>query len=463
MEGRLADNPAGASRANEQWSSRLSFIYSIGAAAIGLGTLWRFPYVAGANGGGAFVILYALFVVAICVPLMIAEMAIGRRGHGSVMASVDAAIAASGGSRGWRVVGLLGLLIPFFGLSYYSIVAGWAIDYSVLSVTQGFAGFDAERSRTAFGALTASPVRGGLLQLGFIMATAAVVGLGVQRGIETVSRIKMIALFAILIGLVIYNAITIGLMPSAVFLLEPDFAALGATGALTALGQALFSTAIGAGVLMTYSAYLPANASLPRSSFALAGGVIVVALLTGFAIFPAVLAYGLKPTEGPNLIFVTLPVVFGQMAGGRIIAIFFFGLIALGAFTTAVGMLEPVVARLREKLPLGRAPLAVGAGLAIWLIGLPSLLSFNILSDVHPLAAFGLEKETAFDLLDFTIANLMLPASALMLALFVGWRCRAIVGPGDTGLGPRGFRLWALIIRYVAPLAIFGLAIHLLG
>lgn len=449
--------------AREQWSSRLSFIYSIGAAAIGLGTLWRFPYVAGANGGGAFVILYALFVIALCVPLMIAEMAIGRRGHGSVITSVDRAIAASGGSRGWRVVGMLALLIPFFGLSYYSIVAGWAIDYSIVSVTQGFVGFDAERSRATFEALTASPVRGGLLQLGFIMAAATVVALGVQRGIETVSRIKMIALFAILIGLVIYNAITIGLMPSALFLLKPDFAALGATGALTAFGQALFSTAIGAGVLMTYSAYLPAGASLPRSSFALSGGVIVVALLTGFAIFPAVLAYGLKPAEGPNLIFVTLPVVFGQMAGGRIIAIFFFGLIALGAFTTAVGMLEPVVAWLREKVKLGRTPLAVGAGLVIWLIGLPSLLSFNILADFHPLAAFGAEGKTAFDLLDFTIANLMMPASALLLALFVGWQCRAIVGPEETDLGVSGFRLWASIVRYAAPLAILGLAIHLLA
>lgn len=454
---------ADAARANEQWSSRLSFIYSIGAAAIGLGTLWRFPYVAGANGGGAFVILYALFVIALCVPLMIAEMAIGRRGHGSVIASVDRAIAASGGSRGWRIVGTLALLIPFFGLSYYSIVAGWAIDYSLVSLTQGFSGFDAERSRTTFETLTASPVRGGLLQLGFIMATAAVVALGVQRGIETVSRIKMIALFAILIGLVIYNAITIGLMPSAIFLLKPDFAALGATGALTAFGQALFSTAIGAGVLMTYSAYLPAGASLPRSAFALSGGVIVVALLTGFAIFPAVLAYGLKPAEGPNLIFVTLPVVFGQMAGGRIIAIFFFGLIALGAFTTAVGMLEPVVAWLREKVKLGRTPLAVSAGLVIWLIGLPSLLSFNILADFHPLATFGAAGKTAFDLLDFTIANLMMPASALLLALFVGWQCRAIIGLKETDLGPHGFRLWAAIIRYAAPLAILGLAVHLLA
>lgn len=447
----------------EQWSSRLSFIYSIGAAAIGLGTLWRFPYVAGANGGGAFVILYILFVIAICVPLMIAEMAIGRKGHGSAATSVNSAITAAGASQGWRIIGALSLLIPFFGLSYYSIVAGWAIDYSIVSVLSGFSGIDAEHSRTTFETLTASPVRGGLLQFGFIMAAATVVALGVQRGIETVSRIKMIALFVILIGLVIYNAITIGLMPSAIFLLKPDFAALGATGVLTALGQALFSTAIGVGVLMTYSAYLPEGTSLPRSSLALAGGVIIVALLTGFAIFPAVLAYGLKPTEGPNLIFVTLPVVFGQMTGGRIIAIFFFGLIALGAFTTAVGMLEPVVAWLREKSHLGRTPLAVIAGIVIWLVGLPSLLSFNILSSFHPLAALGVEGKTAFDLLDFTIANILLPANALLIAIFVGWSCRAIIGTRETDLGPGGFSFWRLIVRYVAPLAILGLGVHLLS
>lgn len=447
----------------EQWSSRLSFIYSIGAAAIGLGTLWRFPYVAGANGGGAFVILYILFVIAICVPLMIAEMAIGRRGHGSAVASVDKAIEDAGASRGWRIVGAFSLLIPFFGLSYYSIVAGWAIDYSFVSITQGFSGVDAARSRTMFEGLTASPIRGGLLQLAFIAATAGVVALGVRRGIETVSRIKMIALFAILIGLVVYNAMTVGLMPSAAFLLKPDFASLGATGALTALGQALFSTAIGVGVLMTYSAYLPQKSSLPLSSFALAGGVIVVALLTGFAIFPAVLAYGLKPTEGPNLIFVTLPVVFGQMAAGRIVAIFFFSLIALGAFTTAVGMLEPVVAWLREKSRLGRAPLAMAAGLVIWLVGLPSLLSFNILAHFHPLSALGVEGKTVFDLLDFTIANILLPLNALLLALFVGWRCAAIVRPADIDLRGMAFRLWRIVVRYVAPLAILGLAAHLLS
>ena len=446
----------------EQWSSRLAFLYSIGAAAIGLGTLWRFPYVAGANGGGAFVILYIFFVLAICVPLMIAEMALGKRGHGSAVTSIDSAITAAGASRGWRIVGVLSLLIPFFGLSYYSIVAGWAIDYSIASVAFGFAGFDAEQSRSMFGALAASPIRGGLLQLAFIMATAAVVGLGVRRGIETVSRIKMIALFVILIGLVIYNAVTMGLGPSAKFLLEPDFAALGAEGVLTALGQALFSTAIGVGVLITYSAYLPAKSSLPQSSMALAGGVIIVALLTGFAIFPAVLAYGLAPAEGPNLIFVTLPIVFGKMAGGQIIAILFFGLIALGAFTTAVGMLEPVVAWLREKTGWGRAPIAAMAGFAIWLVGLPSLLSFSILSDFHPLAFAGIENKTAFDLLDFTIANLLLPANALFLAIFVGWICRGLIGEPETGLRPVALNPWRFIIRFVAPIAIVGLGAQFL-
>jgi len=445
----------------EQWSSRLSFLYSIGAAAIGLGTLWRFPYVAGANGGGAFVILYIVFVIAICVPLMIAEMAIGKRGHGSVITSVDSAIAAAGASKIWRAIGAFSLLIPFFGLSYYSIVAGWGIDYTMVSVARGFANFDAEKSRAMFGALTSSPVRSGALQLGFVMATAIVVGLGVRRGIETVSRIKMIALFVILIGLVIFNAITVGLGPSAAFLLEPNFAALGAEGTLTALGQALFSTAIGVGMLMTYSAYLPAESSLPRSSMTLAVSVITVAFLTGFAIFPAVLAYGLKPAEGPNLIFVTLPIVFGKMIGGRIVAILFFSLIALGAFTTAVGMLEVVVAWLREKTGMARAPLAIMAGIAIWLVGLPSLLSFSILSNFHPLAIMGVHDKTAFDLLDFTIANLLLPANALFLALFVGWSCRRLIGGQATDLGPVMLRLWGFVIRFIAPLAIIVLGVHL--
>lgn len=448
----------------EVWTSKLAFILAAAAAAIGLGSLWRFPYVAGANGGGAFVVLYIVFVLLICVPLMIAEMAMGRRGHGSVIGTMERLVNAEGASPAWRVIGWLSLAIPFFGLSYYSVVAGWGVDYARLAIVQGFGGLDAAGSRGVFEAAIGSPGRQAFLQFAFIAAVAVVVALGVRRGIEVVSKVKMVALFVVLIGLVGYNAVTIGLGPALRFLFYPDFSAMTGTGVLTALGQALFSTAIGVGVLMTYAAYLPRGVSLPQSAMIVSGSVIFIAMMAGLAIFPAVLFYGLAPTEGPNLIFVTLPVAFGGMPGGRMVSIAFFCLIALGAFTTAVGMLEPVVAWLMEKTGWRRAPVALGTALAIYAVGLPSLLSFNLLKDVHPLDFLPpFAGKTFFEILDFGIADLMLPLNALLIALFAGWAIRRTMTPEVTDLKSGGFRLWHILLAFVSPAAIIGLMIHILA
>lgn len=448
----------------EIWTSKLAFLFATAAAAIGLGSLWRFPYVAGANGGGAFVILYIIFVLLICVPIMIGEMAMGRRGHGSVIGSMRRLISDEGAWGGWRVIGWLSLIIPFFGLSYYSVVAGWGVDYARLAIFRGFAGIDAGGSRSIFEELIGSPWRQAAFQFAFIAAVAVVVALGVRRGIEVVSKVKMAALFIVLIGLVLYNAVTMGLGPSLTFLFYPDFSAMTGASVLTALGQALFSTAIGVGVLMTYSAYLPKGVSLPQSALLVSGSVIFIAMMAGLAIFPAVLFYGLEPTEGPNLIFVTLPVAFGGMPGGRIVSIAFFCLIALGAFTTAVGMLEPVVAWLMERTGWRRAPLSYLTALAIYAVGLPSTLSFNLLKDVHPLGFLPpFAGKTFFDVLDFGIADLLLPLNALLIALFCGWAIRRTITPAETDLPPSAFRLWHLTIAIVAPAAIIGLMIHILA
>ncbi len=446
----------------EKWSSKFGFLYATAAAAIGLGSLWRFPYVAGANGGGAFVIIYIGFVVAFCVPLMIAEMSMGRHGHGSVVGSVSRLVAELGVSRFWKAIGWLSLTIPFFGLSYYSVVAGWGVDYTREAIVHGFSGLDGEQTRDLFATLIGSPWRQGFFQFAFIFVAAIVVALGVQRGIEIVSKVKMTALFVILVGLVIYNAMTVGLGASAKFLLEPDFSVITTGSVLTAMGQALFSTAIGAGVLMTYSAYLPAGVSIPKSSGLVAASVIFISLMAGFAIFPIVLANGLTPAEGPNLIFVTLPVAFGSMPGGRIASILFFGLIALGAFTTAVGMLEPVTAWLIERTGLKRGPMAFLAAGAIWLVGLPSLLSFSVLKDFHPLEGVpGFAGKTFFDVLDFGIAETLLPLNALLIALFAGWALKRLLTPQETDMSPRLHRVWRLFVAYLAPAAILILMVDI--
>lgn len=437
------------------WTSTFAFLYAAAAAAIGLGSLWRFPYVAGANGGGLFVLLYILFVAVLCVPLMIAEMSIGRRGHASAVKSVDSLVDHERTWRGWRLVGWLSILIPFFGLSYYSVVAGWALDYTRVALLQGFSGYDAARSLATFNDLMASPLRAGLVHLLFLAVAVAVVARGVQKGIEWISRIKMVALLIIMVGLVIYNATTLGLTSTLRFLFVPDFSAFKIESVLTALGQALFSTAIGVGVMITYSSYMPRSASLPRMAMLICGAVVTVAMLAGLAIFPAVFAYGLTPAEGPNLIFVTLPIAFGQMPGGGFISVIFFGFITLAAFTTAVGMLEPVTAWVMEHLRMSRVKAATLTGFAIWAIGLPSLLSFSVLKDFHPLRALGVfTNKTVFDLLDLGIANVLLPVNALLIALFIGWAVRRATTDQSVTARPLAMGVWRFALRVVAPVAI---------
>lgn len=445
------------------WTSNTAFLFATGAAAIGLGSLWRFPYVAGANGGGAFVIVYILFVIAICVPLMIGEMAIGRSGGGSALASVRNLAQEAGASKFWRAIGWFSILIPFFGLSYYSVVAGWALDYARLAIGTGFDGVDAAGSTAIFDSAIASPLRQGLLQFAFIAAAGFVVASGVQRGIELVSKIKMIALFVVIVGLVFYNAVTIGLGPSVRFLLAPDFSALTSASILAAFGQSLFSTAIGVGVLMTYSAYLPRGGSISGSACIVSGAVIFIAMMAGLAIFPTVLHSGLEPTAGPNLIFVTLPVAFGEMVGGRAISIIFFCLISLAAFTTAVGMLEPVVSWVKEKTGWRRAPATALTATLIWLVGVPSLLSFSILKDMHPLGWFApFASKTFFDVLDFGIAELLLPINALLLAIFIGWVLSRRIGKAELDLSGTPYQLWRFAMRFIAPVAITVLLLDIL-
>jgi NSS family neurotransmitter:Na+ symporter len=436
------------------WSSRFSFLYSTAAAAIGLGSLWRFPYVAGANGGGAFVLVYLLFVALLCVPIILAEMFIGKRGQGSTVTSVDRLVKDEQAWRGWRAIGWLSMAIPFLGLSYYSVIAGWGIEYARLALFRGFAGIGPDESLAGFNALTASPLHLALLQSLFIFATAWVVSRGLHGGIERISWIKMTVMFGVLVFMVIYNAFNFGLGRAAAFLFTPDFSQLTGKGVLAALGQALFSTGIGIGVLMTYSSYVPRSISLPQSSALLAVAVVLVASMAGLAIFPTVFHFGLRPGEGPNLIFVTVPIAFGQMFAGRLVAILFFGLIAIGAFTSAVGMLEPVISWLEERTRIGRSRLCALAAVAIWLVGLPSLLSFNLLADVHPLSFVPIfAKASFFDVLDTGIATILLPINALLIALFVGWGISRRSAAAEFGES-MALTGWRLVLRYFAPVAI---------
>lgn len=458
MPDSAADTPR-----HEIWTSRLAFIFAAVGAAVGLGSLWRFPYVVGINGGGAFLLVYVFFVALLCVPIMAAEMVIGRRGGGSAIESMDSLVRRERLSPGWRVIGWLSILIPFVGLSYYSVVCSWVMDYVWLSALNDFKGLDSAGSVARFESLTASVPRQILLHFIFIAFTVWIVSRGVHRGIEQVSKIMMPGLFVILIGLVLYNLVALDFAAGARFLFLPDFSRLTTEVVLMALGQAFYSTAIGVGVMMTYSAYLPRNISLPQSAGIICGSVVFTAVMAGLAIFPIVFHYGLNPEGGPTLTFITLPVAFGQMPGGHLVGLLFFVLVFFAGFTTAIGMLEPTISWLTEKLPIGRPALTIAAGLLTWIIGLPSVLSFNALRDVRPLGWLEpFANRTFFEVVDFVIANFLLPLNAMLIALFVGWALSREASLDELGIGDSlRYRLWRLIIAVLAPVAIMGVMIDL--
>lgn len=451
-----------ASFTHATWSTRAAFLMATIGGAVGLGNLWRFPYIAGENGGGGFVLIYLAFVVLLGLPLVAGEMMLGRRGHRSAVGTMRALARGEGASPFWATIGWFSLIIPIVGLSYYAVVAAWTLDYLWLSTSDAFRGLDADTTQETFGLRIGEPVRQALLH-GTIMAmTVAVVARGVNAGIERISRIMMPALFAVLVLLVVYGMFRADFAGAVRFLFEPDFSEITGRSILIALGQALFSLAIGVGVLITYSAYMPENFSLKQSAVLVVGGDTLVALLAGLAIFPIVFASGLNPAEGPGLIFITLPVAFGNMPAGQIIGPLFFLLLLFAAYTTTIGMLEPMISFLAEKAGGHRVPLTIATGLATWLLGLVSVFSFSLLSEVHPLGILGVER-TFFGLLDFGIANLLLPLNALLIAIFVGWIVSRATAAEEFGKGEAWLAFWRFAVRYFAPVAIALVLVDLLS
>ncbi len=424
--------------------------------AVGLGNLWRFPYIAGENGGGGFVLIYVGFVFLFGLPIMIAEMVIGRRGRRSAVNTMRQLIRDGGRSPLWHAIGWLSIVIPLVGLSYYAVVAAWSMDFLGQAVSGAFAGLDGETSGRNFGNRVGDPIRQTLLHAAFIALTAFVVGRGVHRGLERVARFMMPGLLMLLVGIVVYNVFRMDLAAAARFLFVPDLAAITTEGVLMALGQALFSLAVGTGMIITYAAYLPERVSLTRSATVVCAGDTLVAILAGLAIFPIVFGFGMDPQEGPPLIFVSLPVAFGQMPGGQVVGSAFFLLLFFAAFTTSVGMLEPSVSWLEEHRGARRGRVALAAGFVAWLVGLASVYSFNVLAGFFPLGFVdALNDKTIFDLIDFTVANVLLPLNALLVALFVGWSLQDVSTLRDLGTRDNlWFGYWRIALKYLVPIAI---------
>lgn len=441
---------------HEGWSSRRAFLFAAVGSAVGLGNIWKFPYITGVNGGGAFVIVYLGCVILVVIPILFGELLIGRRG-GQSPANSMAALAKEEGLRpSWELLGWLGIAAAFLILTFYSVIAGWSLAYVFKTVRGTFEGIDALGAAAIFDDLLADPVNLSLWHALFMGITVFVVGRGIQQGLERAVTIMLPSLFFILLILVGYAAVEGEFRMGVNFLFATDFSKIDANVILIAVGQAFFSVSVGIGALMTYGAYLPKDVSIPRMGCMIAAADTLVAVLAGLAIFPIVFAYGLEPAEGPGLIFVTLPIAFGQMPGGSFIGTLFFLLLAFAALTSSISLLEPVVSRLEERRGWKRAPMAVVGGGAAWLVGLGTVFSFNDWSGFAPLGAFPtFADKTVFDLVDYLTANVMLPLGGMMIAVFTGWMMTKKSTLDELGLTDgTGYRAWRFLVRYVSPVAV---------
>lgn len=441
---------------HESWSSRLVFLMAAVGAAVGLGNLWKFPYTAGVNGGAAFVLVYLGAVAAVAVPVVIAELMIGRRGRMSPPNSFLALAREAGANPAWRFVGWMNLLAVFLILSFYSVIAGWALAYVPKLALGDFHRASADQVAAEFSALLGSPGTLALLHALFMALTVSIVAVGLKRGIERAVRFLMPSLLIMLVALVLYAAIEGDLARTVTFLFQADFSKINADVVLQAIGQAFFSVSVAMGLLITYGAYLDRETRLGSSAVYIAGADTFVALLSGLAIFPLVFANALDPAEGPGLIFVTLPIAFGQMPAGALFGAVFFLLVLVSALTSSIAILEPMVSWAEEHAWLKRGPAAIAAGVLAWVVGLATVFSFNLWAGWFPLGRFERFREsTVFDLIDYFTSNLLLPLGGVLIAVFVGWVLSAETTRQEVGVADGWwFRAWRFTLRYIAPLGV---------
>ncbi|WP_434049998.1 sodium-dependent transporter [Marinobacter salarius] len=437
------------------WSSRMAFILAATGSAVGLGNIWKFPYVTGENGGGAFVLVYLLCIAIVGIPIMMAEVYIGRSGRHNPITSFRLVAERNLASPVWRISAIVGVLAAFIILSFYSVIGGWAASYVGHAAMGDFTGQSADAIGELFGGLLASPVTLLIWHTIFMALVIFVVARGLKSGLERAVTILMPALFVLLLVAVGYATTTGHFGAAVAFLFTPDFGALTMDGVLVALGHAFFTLSLGMAIMMAYGSYLGDDVSVGRTAVTVSIMDTVVALMAGLAIFPVVFANGLEAGAGPGLIFQTLPLAFGQMPMGSIFGALFFVLLLFAAWTSAISLLEPVVEWLEDKLIVGRVGSTVVVGVACWLLGIASILSLNEWSGFAPLGMFErFEGNTIFDLLDFFTANVMLPLSGLLTALFVGWCVAKESLQSNLALSGGCFALWYNLVRFVTPVAV---------
>jgi NSS family neurotransmitter:Na+ symporter len=439
------------------WSSRLMFILAAAGSAVGLGNIWRFPYLASDNGGGAFVLVYLGCIAVVGLPILIAEVLIGRHGRMSPINTLRKLTLEQGSHRGWVGIGWLGIAASVLILSFYSVVGGWTLHYTWLYLKQLLGGAPLGDPVLVFRSLLSNPLELTFWHAAFMLLTAAVVALGVEKGLERAVRYLMPALLVLLLLLIAYGFTTGRMADAATFLFRPDFSRIGGGVLLSAMGQAFFTLSLGMGTMMTYGAYLPRDGiSIPRVVTVVALTDTSIALLAGLAIFPIVIAFGLDPAGGgPGLIFNSLPLAFEAMPFGTAYGLLFFGLLAIAAWTSSISLLEPGTAYLTERSGLkhrkGSALLLAGLS---WAVGLLSVLSLNVWSDVKVPSGIGvLGGKNIMDVVEFLANDLMLPLGGLLIALLAGWTLsRTILREQLSEIPERLFNVLRWTWRVAAPL-----------
>lgn len=432
----------------DTFGSKFGVIAAAAGSAVGLGNIWKFPYIAGVYGGAAFLFVYLAFILAIGLPVMLSELIIGRSSKRNAFGAFK--VLAPGTP--WRYIGILGVSAAFLILSFYGVVAGWSIQYIYLSLQNGFSTKSPDEISAIFTTLIASPVKPVILQLIFMLATGAIVIVGVKKGIEKYTKILMPLLVVILLVLCVKSLTLEGAKAGLDFLFKPDFSKLTGDGILSALGHAFFTLSLGMGTLITYGSYINRENNLMQTVLSVTIADTVIAILAGIAIFPAVFAFGIEPTQGPGLIFITLPNVFHQMPGGFIFSILFFVLLTVAALTSSISILEVVVAYFMEEFKMGRKASTILATILISFLGILCSLSMGIFSSF---TLFGLNF---FDLMDWISANLLLPIGGLFIAIFIGWvygreKVRKEVSNGGNLSGTL-LSVFMFLVKFIAPIAI---------
>lgn len=446
-----------------QWSTRLAFVLAATGSAVGLGNIWKFPYITGEYGGGAFVLVYLACVMAIGLPVMIAEIMLGRRGRQSPINTMRSLAKEAGGSRIWSLLGWTGVLAGFLILSYYSVIAGWALAYVFKTASGVMTGLAGEEVGSIFGGFVSDPVQLLVWHTLFMVMTAVVIAQGVQSGLERAVRFLMPALFLLLLVLLGYALTSGGFGQGLQFLFSPDFSKLTTAGILTAMGHAFFTLSLGMGAIMMYGSYLPQDTPIAKTSLAIAGLDTLVALLAGMVIFPIVFANGLEPGAGPGLIFQTLPIAFGQMPMGSLFGTLFFVLLVFAAWSSAISLIEPAVAWLVENHSMQRTGATLIVALATWTMGLVTIFSFS--DWAFSFNFLGTQKENGlFDILDLLTSNFMLPLGGLAMAIFATWVMRRGDVSEELAMGDGlTFRAWYFLARYVTPVGLVFVFLNGLG